>query len=60
MIIKTAQYYKDRNDKNIGIKYTTDRVGAEHSVLLNSNDTPEYIEIMKMVEAGTLTIKEAD
>ena len=60
MIIKTAQYYKDRSGKNVGIKFTTDRVGVEHSVLLNSNDTPEYIEIMKMVEAGTLTIKEAD
>lgn len=60
MIIKTAQYYKDRSGKNVGIKFTTDRVGVEHSVLLNSNDTPEYNEIMKMVEAGTLTIKEAD
>ena len=60
MIIKTAQYYKDRNGKNVGIKFTTDRVGAEYSVLLKATDNPDYNEIMKMVEAGTLTIEEAD
>ncbi len=60
MIIKTAQYYKDRNDKNVGIKYTTDRVGVEYSVLLKATDNPDLKRILDMVEAGTLTIKEAD
>ena len=60
MIIKTAQYYKDRSGKNVGIKFTTDRVGTELSVLLAATDNTDLKQILAMVEAGTLTIKEAD
>ena len=61
MIIKTAQYYKNpQSDKVVGIKFTTDEEGVEHSVLLNSTDNTHYKEIMKQVEEKTLTIKDAD
>ena len=61
MIIRTAQYYKNpQSDKVVGIKFTTDEEGVEHSVLLNSTDNAHYKEIMKQVEEKTLTIKDAD
>ena len=61
MIIKTAQYYKfPLTGEIVGIKFTTDEEGVEHSVLLNSTDNTDYNEIQKQVKAGTLTIKDAD
>ena len=61
MIIKTAQYYKNpQSDEVVGIKFTTDEEGVEHSVLLNSTDNIHYKQIQKKVADGTLTIQEAD
>mgnify|MGYP003145117283 CR=1 FL=1 len=61
MIIKTAQYYKfPLTGEIVGIKFTTDEEGVEHSVLLNSTDNTDYNEIQKQVADGKLTIKDAD
>jgi hypothetical protein len=61
MIIKTAQYYKNpQSGEVVGIKFTTDEEGVEHSVLLNSTDNIHYKQIQKQVADGTLTIQEAD
>ena len=61
MIIKTAQYYKfPLTGEIVGIKFTTDEEGVEHSVLLNSTDNTDYNEILKQVAEGTLTIKDAE
>ena len=61
MIIRTAQYYKfPQTDEVVGIKFTTDEEGVEHSVLINSTDNAHYKEIQKQVESGDLTIADAD
>ena len=61
MIIKTAQYYKNpQSGEVVGIKFTTDEEGVEHSVLLNSTDNIHYKQIQKQVADGTLTIQKAD
>lgn len=61
MIIKTAQYYKfPRSDKVVGIKFTTEEEGVEHSVLLDSKDNYHYEQIQKQVKEKTLTIKDAE
>ena len=61
MIIKTAQYYKNpQSGEVVGIKFTTDEEGVEHSVLLNSIENIHYKQIQKQVADGTLTIQEAD
>tara|TARA_R100001460_G_scaffold57292_1_gene97005 strand:- start:102 stop:278 length:177 start_codon:yes stop_codon:yes gene_type:complete len=58
MNIKSAQYYKDMSGKNnIGIETTID--DEKVSVPLDPANR-HYAEILKQVEAGTLTIEEAD
>ena len=57
MIIISAEYITDFNDKNSIIKATID--GQEMFIPLDP-DNRHYAEILKQVEAGTLTIQEAD
>ena len=60
MNIKTAQYFKDITDKVSSIQVTlVDEPILSISVPLDTNNT-DYQEIMKQVNAGTLTIEEAD
>jgi len=54
--ITDAHYYA-KGGVNISIKATFD--GAELTVPLDS-DNSDYIEIMRQVEAGDLTIADAD
>ena len=56
MEILNAKYYKD-NDKIICISCTLN--GKNTAIPLDPENT-DYIEIMKQVDAGTLTIKDAD
>jgi len=56
--ITTAQYYIDIiTNQNVGIKATID--GVEKQVPLAVGNR-HYDEIMRQVEAGTLTIQDAD
>ena len=55
--ITSAQYETNRNGDNSSIKATID--GTEMSVPLDPANR-HYAEIMRQVEAGTLTIQEAD
>ena len=58
MNITSAKYYKDiSGTKNIGIECTIDN--EKVSVPLDPANR-HYAEILKQVEAGTLTIQEAD
>ena len=59
MEIKNAQYIKDTvfSDENRCINCTID--GIHHSVPLKVGNR-HYDEIMRQVEAGTLTIKDAE
>ena len=57
MDITTAQYQADMDGNNSGIKATID--GQEMSVPLDPANR-HYAEILKQVEAGTLTIADAD
>lgn len=59
MTITSAQYFSDvlGNGENISIKATID--GVEMYIPLDSTNR-HYSEIMRQVEAGTLTIQEAD
>ena len=60
MKIKTAQYFQDITDKVSSIQVTLgDEPNISISVPLDTNNT-DYQEIMKQVNAGTLTIEEAD
>jgi len=56
MNITSAQYYA-HSEANAGIKATID--GVEMSVPLDPANR-HYAEIMRQVEAGTLTIQDAD
>ena len=56
MNITNAQYFQD-NEVNVSINCTID--GVTMSVPLDPNNR-HYAEILKQVEAGTLTIEEAD
>jgi len=56
MTITTAQYTIDRDDNNSGIQATID--GQELHVPLDPANR-HYAEILKQVEAGTLTIADA-
>jgi len=56
MNITTAQYQADRDGNNSGIQATID--GQEMSVPLDPANR-HYAEILKQVEAGTLTIADA-
>ena len=57
MNITSAQYLADRDGNNSGIQATID--GTEMSVPLDPANR-HYAEILKQVEAGDLTIQEAD
>ena len=57
MNITTAQYQADMGGNNSGIKATID--GQELHVPLDPANR-HYAEILKQVEAGTLTIADAD
>ena len=56
MNIETAQYIKEKN-KNESIKATIN--GTEMFVPLDP-DNRHYAEILRQVQAGTLTIADAD
>ena len=57
MDITTAQYQADMDGNNSNIKATID--GQEMSVPLDPANR-HYAEILKQVEAGTLTVADAD
>jgi len=59
MIIENAKYYTVSlyPDENAGIKATID--GEEKDIPLDPSNT-HYAEIMRQVEAGTLTIADAE
>ena len=57
MNITSAQYFADITGNNIGIIAVIDDV--EYHISL-TNDSRRYVEIMRQVEAGTLTIQEAE
>lgn len=57
MNIESAKYVKDMDGNNEIVNCVID--GVTMSVPLNS-DNRHYAEIMKQVEAGELTIAEAD
>ena len=57
MKITKAKYIKDLEEKNSLIKATID--GVECFVPLDEANT-EYIEIKRQVDAGELTIEDAD
>ena len=57
MSITSAEYVQGSAANNVGIKATID--GTEMSVPLDPANR-HYAEIMRQVEAGTLTIAEAD
>ena len=60
MNIKTAQYYKDISDKVSSIQVTlVDEPNVSVSVPIDPNNR-HYAEILKQVEEGKLTIKDAD
>lgn len=57
MTITNAQYYNDIDGNQAGINATID--GTEMSVPLDPANR-HYAEILRQVDAGTLTIAEAD
>jgi len=57
MNITNAQYYNDLNGNQSGVKATID--GTEMFVPLDPANR-HYAEIMRQVEAGELTIQDAD
>ena len=57
MNITNAQYYNDIDGNQSGVKATID--GTEMFVPLDPANR-HYAEIMRQVEAGTLTIQDAD
>ena len=57
MNITSAQYYNDIDGNQAGVKATID--GTEMFVPLDPANR-HYAEILRQVDAGTLTIAEAD
>jgi len=57
MNITNAQYYNDLNGNQSGVKATID--GTEMFVPLDPANR-HYAEIMRQVDAGELTIQDAD
>ena len=57
MNITSAQYYLDEEGNNTGIEATID--GVEMYVPLSAGNR-QYDEIMRQVNAGTLTIQDAN
>ena len=57
MEFENCKYYSDpRNGERIGISFNLVGSDESHSVLLGSTDNRHYVEIMRQVEAGDLTI----
>ena len=57
MNIENAQYHNDEEGNQCGVKATID--GIEMSIPLAPNNR-HYAEMMRQVEAGELTIADAD
>ena len=57
MTITNAQYYNDLEGNQAGVKATID--GTEMFVSLDPANR-HYAEILRQVDAGTLTIQDAD
>tara|TARA_R100000149_G_C5783234_1_gene78172 strand:+ start:392 stop:565 length:174 start_codon:yes stop_codon:yes gene_type:complete len=57
MNITSAQYIQNLSGNNINVKATID--GQEMFVPMDTNNR-HYAEILKQVNAGTLTIKDAE
>ena len=57
MNITNAQYFNDKDGSQIGVKATIDNI--EMSVPLEPANR-HYAEILRQVDAGTLTIQEAE
>ena len=57
MKIKSAQYFNDLEGVKSGIKVTMD--GSGMLVPLDT-ENKDYVEIMRQVDAGELTIADAD
>jgi len=57
MDIKSAQYFNNLEGVKYGIKVTMD--GSQMLVPLDEDNT-DYVEIMRLVDAGELTIADAD
>ena len=58
MKFSNVQYVNGQGDTPVSIKFTLD--GKEMSVPLGADGNIHYDELMKQVNAGTLTIEEAD
>ena len=59
MIFTNLKYVKDQGGNNISIKFTCDGQ-TEMSVPVGAVGNTHYDEIIKQVNAGTITIAEAD
>ena len=60
MDIKEAKYHKDEITKeNVSISITLNNSNALMSVPMDEDNT-DYQEILRQLDAGTLTIKDAD
>ena len=57
MDITSAQYYNDLQGNQLGIRII---IGTEIMDVPLDPDNRHYAEIMRQVEAGTLTIADAD
>ena len=57
MNITSAQYYNDLDGNQAGLKSTVD--GKELLIPMDTTNR-HYAEIMRQVDAGTLTIADAD
>ena len=57
MNIESAQYNLDNDGKNTSVQIVVD--GKSLSVPMDKDNT-HYVEILKQVKEGTLTIKDAD
>ena len=57
MNITSAQYYNDANDAQAGIRIVVDGITMDVPIQTSNR---HYDEIMRQVEAGDLTIDDAD
>ena len=58
MVFTNVKYFADQGGNNAGIIFTLN--GEYCSVAVGSVGNKHYDEIMKQVDAGTLTIQDAD
>jgi len=56
--ISNAKYLADDNGQNIAIEFQSE--GETKTVMLNATGNRHYAEIMRQVDAGTLTIADAE